>query len=59
MVDAAGAIYVIGGRIGYSDVWASPDRGANRARELVMGTREYLRLVRCTKALLKGTLGVL
>ena len=35
VIDAAGAIYVIGGRDGttfYNDVWASTDEGADRTR---------------------------
>jgi hypothetical protein len=30
VVDAAGAIYVIGGDYGYQDVWASTDGGARK-----------------------------
>ncbi len=35
MIDAAGAIYVIGGLNGntfYKDVWVSTDKGADRTR---------------------------
>ena len=42
VIDAAGAIYVIGGRYGtfYSDVWVSTDGGAHRTRR---GARGYYR----------------
>ncbi len=45
MVDAAGAIYVIGGLGGngatfYSDVWVSTDGGADRTRAGWLGGRE-------------------
>ncbi len=42
MIDAAGAIYVIGGTGGgtyYDDVWASADGGADLARAGVRGVR--------------------
>ncbi len=41
MIDAAGAIYVIGGKGGgttyFNDVWASTDGGAGRTRRVVGG----------------------
>ncbi len=39
VIDAAGAIYVIGGANGYglNDVWASTDGGADRTRAGVVG----------------------
>ena len=49
VIDAAGAIYVIGGFSGgttyYNDVWASADGGATalvRTRGIVRGTRQVL-----------------
>jgi hypothetical protein len=65
VIDAAGAIYVIGGIDGvntyYKDVWVSTDRGADQTR--VGGTRLELagtRGVLCgTQGVLHGTLGVL
>ncbi len=57
VIDAAGAIYVIGGESGgnyLADVWASTDGGADRTRAggWSRGTREYLWCA-------KGYLGVL
>jgi hypothetical protein len=40
VVDAAGAIYVIGGVIGrtyFTDVWVSTDGGADRTRRVLDG----------------------
>ncbi len=68
MVDAAGAIYVIGGGNGntdFQDVWASTDGGADRTRSRGWsgGTRGgYPRgakgvlegVIRCTKGVLRG-----
>ncbi len=61
MVDAAGAIYVIGGYYYttiLADVWASTDGGARP--DLVKGRvlGGYSRLQRCTKGVLRGTRGV-
>ena len=39
VIDAAGAIYLIGGSNGgatlYNDVWSSADKGANRTQEVL------------------------
>ncbi len=72
VVDAAGAIYVIGGDSqahGFSpvsDVWASTDGGADRTRSrgaVGEGTKGVLRgsigVLRSTRGLLQGTTGVL
>ncbi len=42
MIDAAGAIYVIGGYSysHYNDVWASTDKGVDRTRSVLGGTTE-------------------
>ena len=46
-IDAAGAIYVIGGcdskGVNYNDVWMSTDKGSNRALGYSRGTRGYSR----------------
>ncbi len=58
VVDAAGAIYVIGGSSGsssttyYNDVWASTDGGADRTRAGWLGGRE--RVLRGTTGVLQG-----
>ncbi len=59
MIDAAGAIYVIGGYDGnrYQDVWASTDGGADRTRAGWLGGRE--RVLQGYGGVRRGTIGVL
>ena len=61
MIDAAGAIYVIGGYNGgtypYGDVWVSTDGGADRTRAGWLGGRE--RVLRGTTGVRRCTIGVL
>ncbi len=61
VVDAAGAIYVIGGYgVGstyYQDVWVSTDGGADRTRAGCSGSTGWVG--RGTKGVLRGTTGVL
>ncbi len=48
MIDAAGAIYVIGGRNGtayFNDVWVSTDGGTHRTRRVVAGVLGVLRML--------------
>ena len=49
VIDAAGAIYVIGGwngRVSYNDVWVSTNGGADRTRGVLEGySRRCLRLL--------------
>jgi hypothetical protein len=55
VIDAAGAIYVIGGFDGgttYKDVWASTDRGADRTR----GGGATLEVLGITYVVLRGYL---
>jgi hypothetical protein len=61
VIDAAGAIYVIGGRSATStgtayldDVWVSVDAGADRTRGVLL-----LVLGGCSRGYFKGTQGVL
>ncbi len=64
MIDAAGAIYVIGGNGGgnnfYKDVWVSTDRGADRTSGATRAgayewSRGTSRVVRGTHRYLRGT----
>ncbi len=66
MIDAAGAIYVIGGvGVGgtyYNDVWKSTDGGVGLAPGVVVGTwwvstQRVLRVLGCTRGLSRGTRG--
>ncbi len=60
VIDAAGAIYVIGGYSGggtYRDVWASTDGGADRTRAGWLGGRE--RVLKGTTGVRRCTIGVL
>ncbi len=62
MIDAAGAIYVIGGYSGtsYKDVWVSTNGGAlpNSAREMVGGySRGKIGVLRGYSGVLRGTKG--
>jgi hypothetical protein len=69
VVDAAGAIYIIGGSTDvpcFQDVWASTDGGARAGLSLGMvgeGTKGVLRgsigVLRSTRGVLRGTEGVL
>ncbi len=67
MVDAAGAIYVLGGRGGsttdYNDVWASTDGGARPDSVKVVGRRGVhwvgTTVLRVLQGELRGTKGVL
>ncbi len=60
MIDAAGAIYVIGGEgssTSYQDVWVSTDGGADRTRAGWLRSTGWVG--RGTKGVLRGTTGVL
>jgi hypothetical protein len=60
VIDAAGAIYVIGGYNGgthLADVWASTDGGADWTRAGWLGGRE--RVLRGTTGVRRSTIGVL
>jgi hypothetical protein len=60
VVDATGAIYVIGGGsypTVYRDVWASTNGGADRTRAGSLGGTGWVG--RGTKGVLRGTIGVL
>ena len=59
-IDAAGAIYVIGGGsygVFYNDVWVTTDGGADRIRGRVF--EGYLRVLKGTRVLRKGSQGYL
>ncbi len=61
MIDAAGAIYVIGGLgdTGYfGGVWVSTDGGADRTRGILDGYSTGTHRVLCGTGVLHGTLGV-
>ncbi len=62
VIDAAGAIYIIGGFSGgstsYKDVWVSTDRGADRTRGVLDGYLRVLTGYFVVQGVLHGTLGV-